>query len=238
MLNLTREPVVQLAEHTDPERLKERLPYLLNPERMNKHLIEMWSKVGGRFGSETETALKNAKSGIPVMEWKEDSRQLELWENRMKAYAAERSLKKAKKILTTEQEAINNLIDQVIEQAKTEGMGIPETRRLMQDVLKGDEMVAIENYQAERIARTEVGSASNTASFQAAMENPEGVTKGWLISGLKNMRESHIFYGSMGDLMPMNYEYNTGLKFPQDPDCPLAEDVINCRCTIIYNVDN
>jgi hypothetical protein len=125
----------------------------------------------------------------------------------------------------------------VIDKANVEGMGIPETRRLMRDYLMGDEMATIENYQAERIARTEVGSASNTMSFQSAQENAEGVTKGWLVSGLKGMRTSHIAYGSMGDKLPMDFQYAPGLKFPQDPDCQIAEEVINCRCTHIFNVD-
>ena len=235
LLAIIREPVNRLSEFTDPDRLKDRIPYLLDPKKMEKHLITIWGEVGGRFGYEMEKAIKKAKSGDPAFELKEERRMY--WNERSMQLAAKRAGEKAVKILDSETEAINRVIDMVIDKAKVEGMGIPETRRLMRDYLMGDEMATIENYQAERIARTEVGSASNTMSFQSAQENAEGVTKGWLVSGLKGMRTSHIAYGSMGDKLPMDFQYAPGLKFPQDPDCQIAEEVINCRCTHIFNVD-
>jgi hypothetical protein len=197
ILAIIREPVNELSEHTDPVRLKERVPFLLKPERMEKHLLNLWGNVGGKFGYEMENAIKKAKSGDPEFELKADRKIY--WNERSIQLAAKRAGEKALKILDSETEAINKVIDMVIDKANVEGMGIPETRRLMRDFLMGDEMATIENYQAERIARTEVGSASNTMSFQSAQENAEGVTKGWLVSGLKGMRSSHIAYGSMGD---------------------------------------
>jgi hypothetical protein len=235
LLAIIREPVNHLSEFTDPDRLKDRVPYLLDPKLMEKHLLTIWGNVGGKFGYEMENAIKKAKSGDPAFELKEDRRMY--WNERSMQLAAKRAGEKAVKILDSETEAINRVIDMVIEKANVEGMGIPETRRLMRDFLMGDEMATIENYQAERIARMEVGSASNSMSFMSAQENAEGVTKGWLTSGRTKIRDSHILYGSMGDKLPMDFEYAPGLKFPQDPDCQIAEEVINCRCTHVFNVD-
>ena len=59
--------------------------------------------------------------------------------------------------------------------------------------------------------------------------------KGWLTSGLKGVRDSHLLYESQG-FVSMDYEYAPGLKHPGDPN-GAANEIINCRCTIIYNVD-
>ena len=97
-------------------------------------------------------------------------------------------------------------------------------------------MVTIQAYHAERIARTEVIGASNRGSFEAAFRSGLSMQKGWLTSGLKGIRGSHLLYGGM-DFQNMDYEYNAGLKYPGDPEAEDPGEVINCRCTIVYNVD-
>jgi hypothetical protein len=152
----------------------------------------------------------------------------------MRAYSAERSLQKVKEILTTEEEAINKVIDDVIQRGVDEGLSIPKIRGIMKDALEGDELATIENWQAERIARTEVGSAMETGSFDSAMENGEGLKKEWLHSGIynKGYRESHVQFMEMGP-QDMDYEYAPGLKFACDPEADPGE-TINCRCATLY----
>ena len=79
--------------------------------------------------------------------------------------------------------------------------------------------------------------AMNKGSFDAVYETglQNEIKKGWLTSGLPKVRESHQRYEGEG-MREMNYEYNTGLKFPGDPECIDPSDTINCRCTIIYEV--
>jgi hypothetical protein len=236
-----RQAVVNQAEYTDPDRLKGLVSDLLRVKPMENHLIDLWSKVGGRFAYDTFRMANIAKGRYDTLETKAKRDKLTEYEERMRRYAAERSAqiaaRKAERILLTEAEAINKVIDKVIDQAINEGLSIPNTRRLMQDELSGDTMTTIENWEAERIARTEVGSASNAGSYEAMQDmGLEGVSKSWMNSGLPGMRESHIEYGNMG-IVELDYEYNTGLKYPQDPDCELAEEVINCRCTPIWEIE-
>jgi hypothetical protein len=96
-------------------------------------------------------------------------------------------------------------------------------------------MTLINRYQAERIARTEVIGASNKGSFDAAERTGLVKTKEWATSGLPGIRQSHLDYEALGE-MEMDYEYNTGLMYPGDPNGD-PEEIINCRCTHIFNVD-
>jgi hypothetical protein len=98
-----------------------------------------------------------------------------------------------------------------------------------------DGLTEINSFQAERIARTEVIGASNTGSFEGAMETGVALGKEWMTSGLPNIRQSHLDYEAMGTV-DMDYEYNTGLQYPGDPNGD-PEEIINCRCVPTYSID-
>jgi hypothetical protein len=59
--------------------------------------------------------------------------------------------------------------------------------------------------------------------------------KAWLTSGLPGIRQSHLDYEALGDV-EMEYDFAPGLQYPGDPEGE-PEEIINCRCTVIYNVD-
>jgi hypothetical protein len=250
-----RQQVVDAAEHSDPETLRLMLPHLLQSQPMVDHLLKIWGEVGGRFAFETNQKLNRNKSDNPVIEFKDEqsnsnvsivstvgvipflprqaNEKLIDYQRRMRAYAYERSLLKANKIRTTEQEAINRVITSVIERASAEGLSIPNTRNLMKEALD-NELVTIENWEAERIARTEVNGAANTGSFEAAREEgTEDVTKEWITSGLPNIRDSHLEYEALG-AVEFDYEYAPGLQFPGD-ETGEPEEIINCRCTYVLD---
>ena len=230
-LAVSRAAIVERSEILSPEELKQRVETLLNPEPVMSVMMDAWMKVGGKFGYDTHSKIRAKKSGVPPMEYKAD--ELEIWEGKMRKYASERSLSKLGAIMTTEQEAINGVIDNVIAQVAKDGLGIPETRSLMKRMLR-DELLQIENWQAQRIAMTEVGSAANTGSYEAANE-VEGVKKQWMfIPGLKTFRASHQGFEAEGP-KDMNYEYAPGLRHPGDVNGS-AEHVINCYCSIGYIV--
>lgn len=229
-----RQQVIDMAEYTDPDRLKARVSSLLDPEPMKKHIIELWGEIGGHVGGDMVQLLDLKKYGKVKYETK--AAKTKEWNERMKRYAAERSLKKIEAIMTTEEEAINKVIDMVIDKSLDEGLGIEETRRLLKKDLLGDQMLSIENFQAQRIAMTEVGAAQNTASFLAAKENSEDIKKVWMfIPGMKSFREEHQGFEALGGVS-MDYEYAPGLKHPGDVNGS-AEQVINCYCSISYEIE-
>lgn len=231
-----RSQVMEQADVSDPETLRLMIPNLLDPTPMQKAILNIWSKVGGRYAYDTNRKIAVNKSGIAEYQIKADPEKLSDYERRMKLYASQRSTLKAKAIMDTETEAINRIISKVIDKSIAEGLSVPNTRKLMKEYLK-DKLIKIENYQAERIARTEVNGASNTGSFEAVRESgAENVNKRWLASGLPNMRDSHIQFENEDNNTngrAMDEEYAPGLQFPGDENGE-AEEVINCRCTLIY----
>jgi hypothetical protein len=225
-----RQPVIEMIDNTGIESLKAMIPHLLQVQPMTSNLVKIWEDVGGKFGADTEKKITRGKTKSK----KEDDELLDDWKRRMRIYSSQRSLIKAKAILTTEQDAINRVIDAVIKQSLDEGLGILESRRLLKSQLE-DELTKIENWQAQRIAMTEVGQAQNTASYQAALGH-EGVKKTWMfIPGLKTFRQNHKEFEAMGP-QDMSFEYVPGLKHPGDEN-GAAEEVINCYCSIIYSID-
>ena len=79
------------------------------------------------------------------------------------------------------------------------------------------------------------GSKNNTASFEAAQENSEGVKKVWMfIPGLKYCSENHKKYEELGPV-EMDYEYAPGLKYAGDPHCKDLKELEGCYCSIIYD---
>lgn len=224
-----RQSVLDKAEYVDPANLKTYVDDLLRIHPMREKYLELWGEVGGKFGYATERQLTGVKSGIEYFDLKADPKKAKDWTEKMRKYAAERSLQKINAIMTTEEEAINAVIDKVIKRTLDEGLGIVESRKIMVDALN-TELVELEKWQAQRIAMTEVGSAANTSSYLSAQEYGEGYKKQWKFQpGKKTFRENHMGFEDMGPV-DRDYEYLPGLAYPGDPR-GAAEEVINCYCS-------
>lgn len=227
MVTLTQvaQPVVDLAGEIDSTELKMRVPRLLRREPMEDYLVTLWTTVGARYATDMTRELERVTR-------KSDT--YDFWEDSMRRYTRERSLAMVGNILDSQAAVINDLIDSMVQDAISEGASIYDIQRAMRNEFT-DRLMEITRYQAERIARTEVIGASNTGSFMAARSVGDGVRKGWSTSGLPGIRQSHLDYEAMG-AVAMEYEYATGLRYPGDPD-GAAEEIINCRCTPVYEVD-
>jgi hypothetical protein len=77
------------------------------------------------------------------------------------------------------------------------------------------------------IARTETAQAANMIRNHAM--DVEGLKKEWLTAADENVRHKHAAYGTIGP-KEMDYQYAKGLRFPADPKCRDASQVVNCRC--------
>jgi SPP1 gp7 family putative phage head morphogenesis protein len=92
-------------------------------------------------------------------------------------------------------------------------------------------------YRARTIARTEVVSATNGASDDAAhVAHANGVPmrKQWLATRDSRTRPTHV--AADGQTVAMDQEFSVGsstLRYPGDPN-GAAEEVVNCRCTTLY----
>jgi HK97 family phage portal protein len=84
-------------------------------------------------------------------------------------------------------------------------------------------------FRTERIARTEVVSASNAGAVLSYEQSGRVQRVEWVSSRDAQVRESHEALD--GQAVGLNAQFSNGLKYPGDPAGQPAE-VINCRCTI------
>lgn len=84
--------------------------------------------------------------------------------------------------------------------------------------------------RASTIARTESGIAMNGARYDALSADVE--KKQWVSAKDNLVRDSHRTFSSLGS-KDMNYEYASGLKYPQDSNSSDASEVVNCRCVLV-----
>ncbi len=83
-------------------------------------------------------------------------------------------------------------------------------------------------YRTERIARTEIISASNKGALESYEQSGVVEKKTWISSRDANVRESHQIDG---ESIGLDGTFSNGLEYPGDPSGG-AEEVCNCRCTL------
>jgi hypothetical protein len=227
VLAKSRQQVTDNAEHIDPERLKDYVKGLLLIKPVVDHISDLWSKVGGSAMAQVSKQVAKVTGTEP--------KTAEAAEFLMRKYINERSLRtaveKAGKILDAQTEAINKVIDTVIEKGKVDGLGILEVRKAMVKELESGTMTEVENWQAQRIALTEVGAAQNTGTWLEG--KGQGLLKQWVhLPVSKVPRSNHVEYGQM-EPQEEEFEYTMGLKYPHDENAD-AEEVINCYCDLYW----
>lgn len=92
----------------------------------------------------------------------------------------------------------------------------------------------VEDYQVERVARTEVVGASNEGALMAY--DQEGIKKkGWLAAIDERTRETHLAaYEKYQDGIPLDEDFHVGADTMDAPgNGSLPEENIQCRCSII-----
>lgn len=97
-----------------------------------------------------------------------------------------------------------------------------------------DVFSAARGIRARVIARTEVISAANSASLHAARQSGVVEKKTWLAAVDHRTRPDHV--NADGQTVPMDQKFTVGgesLAYPGDP-AGSAGNVINCRCTLLY----
>jgi hypothetical protein len=88
--------------------------------------------------------------------------------------------------------------------------------------------------RADRIARTEILGASNLGSQEGAKSTGLDLKKRWVATIDGRVRSEHASMNSEPPI-PLDQNYSNGLRFPGDPNGP-ASEIINCRCTEVYEV--
>jgi len=153
------------------------------------------------------------------------------------AYIASKVVPKLAKriswITGTTEQVFKETAQRLCAQGLKEGLGIDKIASMIQS-----ELNISEKYRAERIARTEVVSASNEGSFAGAKDTGLDMDKEWIAYMDDKTRQTHAdMNGTTVGMdetfnMPDNFGSMDELQYPGDNGSP--ENTINCRCTIGY----
>lgn len=134
-------------------------------------------------------------------------------------------------------EALSEAVTDSIQEAIAQGFSQSETIAQIADRIEDIYSFAVD-HRAERIARTEVISASNAGALEGMRES--GVEKKeWLDSRDERVRESHRQISGQVAVVGEPFVTSSGAKlmFPGDPEADPGETV-NCRCTLIPVLSN
>lgn len=96
--------------------------------------------------------------------------------------------------------------------------------------------------RAKLIAQQETSTALNVGQFDL-MAASGATTKTWnhMDAQLNPRDGSHGKVNHVrldGETVPINGKFSNGLRFPCDPECGSAAEVINCRCYLTYGFGN
>ena len=124
----------------------------------------------------------------------------------------------------------SDAITAAVQAGLASGLGIKEVATLIESSVFGESMTST---RATMIARTESIGALNAAEHTTAKLSGVVNEKEWLTVGDDRVRESHA--DQDGETVDLDEPFTNGLMYPGDPEGD-AEEVINCRCTLLYHV--
>ena len=117
---------------------------------------------------------------------------------------------------------VDNQLNQIISDGYREGKGI---NQVANDITQRFDQLA--DWEARRIARTEINTSHNQATRDQYKEDGVEYTQ-WIAANDDRTRDSHAEVD--GEIIPIDGKYSNGLAFPGDTSGPL-EEWINCRCS-------
>lgn len=128
------------------------------------------------------------------------------------------------------QEVLSTITDDsvaYIRAAHEEGLAIPDIADAVNDELFDNRL---QDYVAERNARTATISSSNAGQHSAFQDADSVVAEEWLATSGSRTRDTHA--AANGQIVGLDSTFTVGghaARYPGDPSLP-ASEVINCRC--------
>lgn len=151
---------------------------------------------------------------------------LEVFRSKIADWVNLHALQRAVTVTGTLREAVRD----ILEAAASEGWGEAVMARYIQE-----RVGVVSRANAARIARTEMHTAANVGSDEAARSTGLTIVKEWASAEDGRTRLSHAV--ADGQTVPMDDPFEVGdakLMFPGDPSGP-GKEIINCRCTTLHH---
>jgi len=203
-------------------------------QNMGKILTGLYSRAFKEFGQRLWNAAKKSNNDmevkrdgdVPLTPYFDLARQL--W---IKSTAAS----KVTQITGTTIEQAQKIIQEATAEAIGLGYDEKQTARLIQQRIAEDGGT-LSRLRSRVISRTESHAASNASTQMAAVASGLPMMKEWVASISDRTREDHAI--ANGQVVKMDEPFIVGgeqLMYAGDPSGS-AEQVINCRCSIVYSL--
>jgi hypothetical protein len=198
-----------------------------NDVLLERALTRLWQETGEEFRIDNVEAIL-VKSINPST-----------WSSLLGQWISTTGAEKIKTINGFTREFVLRKLRPVLNQGVQEGLGIPEIAR---NIIAGvkEYQGAFAKYRATRIARSEIVSMSNKASYMSAQSAGLSgqILKIWIPEIDDKTRESHREMENY-PAIPMDEDFVVNrasggtdlMSFPGDPRAS-AENFVNCRCVI------
>jgi hypothetical protein len=214
---------ISAAVRQNPLAALENLDAAVQDSSMGQVMQAMYRDVANSFKIEDpENLLKSIDSIV--------------WETIVSDYIRVYAARAITEIRRTTKEITQKQLRPILDEGIQQGMSVPDIGKNMQAKL-AEYAPDVERYRAIRIARTEIVSVSNWATIESVRgsDAQDLFLKRWLPAMQENTRESHA---AMMDKPPIELDelFEVGgelLAYPGDPSGS-PENVINCRCTVIF----
>ena len=151
-----------------------------------------------------------------------------IWRDKFRQTGLKISEFKGKNVSLTSQKEITNIISKLHKSTEFQALNEREAGRILKSRFGN-----LADYKAKRIVRTEATNAANFATLQTAndMYGIANIEKTWLASFV-NTRDTHA--AANGQKVNGDGKFNVGGEYLSHPGSgSLAENNINCKCTIL-----
>lgn len=212
-----RDYIASLQNLTTPEEIIEASRNLNIDDKSLMSIYEkFYLKTGIAFAKWT---VKGLRRGM-------ETKQEDMWEDKILEYVKSNSGAKITDIIRTHHKDIERITRIAVEKGIKEGQGMIKIARAIQDAAAD-----LDLWKAMRIARTEVGAASNLGVLVGAEDLPGNKVKVWISTFDQRARPDHMAMDGVEVALNEKFTLPSGntLNFPCDSSGEPG-DIINCRC--------
>jgi SPP1 gp7 family putative phage head morphogenesis protein len=227
----TDEFKVRLRKCDTPEEINYQASKSVDSEPITKAMQSIYVKTGKHFAVKTYNGLTKSKQmkrvTQPVTE--------DYWFDYMNRFVTAKLGQRIRWITGTTEDVFKDTCRRITSAGIETGASVETMAREIMAKLD-----VTQYYRAERIARTEVNTASNEASIAGAKATGLELVKEWMSFIDEKTRDSHAFMNGVTVGIDEKFEVPDAygvidlMDYPLDP-AGSASNVIECRCTIGYN---
>lgn len=231
----TKKPILAAIEKYEPIEVIYKLNELIPLEPLYELYLTLYGQLGYKYYKAIGNSLN--KSTSYDFTTKETIDPNDPWWQSIEAYINSEVATRITGVVGVTRQVTEKAIRQAVSEAIEQGLSIEKTKKLIEKSVNA-KWIAMRRNRSRVIARTEVLTASNHASYQGAINTGLNVRKAWLHYLDKRTRPDHAEMDST-NYIGLNEYFNVGgyqMLHPGATGAP-AKEVVNCRCVCIWSTD-